>query len=188
LEWVADSDFRFFPVTRDEVFGYVLNPIDLAANKLRAAACRRQLRDLVDVVTIHETILPLGAVIWAAVENSPDFTPEGLIARIRRNANYPLAEWKSLITQEPIDPVAVIAGLRSALDQAEAFIARMPTEKVGLLFLDGAKIVQPDPSQLDKYQTHAGQRRGHWPTNTEITATMFERAAQEQASSENWRQ
>jgi hypothetical protein len=24
LEWVADSDFRFFPAQRDELFGYVL--------------------------------------------------------------------------------------------------------------------------------------------------------------------
>lgn len=25
------------------------------------------------------------------------------------------------------------------------------------------------------YPTHVGQRRGHWPTSTEITAAMFER-------------
>jgi len=35
------------------------------------AAGRREVRDLVDLVTIHETILPLGAVVWAAVEKSP---------------------------------------------------------------------------------------------------------------------
>jgi hypothetical protein len=97
--------------------------------------------------------------------------------RIRRNGNYPLTEWNSLTMREPIDPVAVMASLRSALEQADAFIARMPTEKAGLLFLDGAKIVQPDPDRLDKYQTFAGQRRGHWPTNPEITAAMFERVA-----------
>ena len=27
LEWVVDSDFRFFPTVRDEEFGYVLHPI-----------------------------------------------------------------------------------------------------------------------------------------------------------------
>ena len=82
LEWVVDSDFRFFPTMRDETFGYVLHPVDLALNKVMAAAGRREVRDLVDLVTIHETILPLGAVIWAAVEKSPGFTPEGLIAEI----------------------------------------------------------------------------------------------------------
>ena len=97
LEWVADSDFRFFPAMPDETFGYLLHPVDLATNKIMAAAGRREVRDVVDTVTIHETILPLGAVIWAAVEKSPGFTPEGLIAEIRRNAHYPRAEWNALI-------------------------------------------------------------------------------------------
>ena len=100
LEWVVDSDYRFFPTMQDETFGYV----DLAMNKVMAAAGRRELRDIVDLVTIHETILPLGAVIWAAVEKSPGFTPEGLIAEIRRNANYPAAEWRALNNSEPTAP------------------------------------------------------------------------------------
>ena len=73
----------------DETFGYVLHPADLAMNMVMAAAGRRELRDIVDLITVHERILFLGAVIWAAVEKSPSFTPEGLIADIRRNANYP---------------------------------------------------------------------------------------------------
>ena len=36
LEWVADSAFRFFPAQRDELFGYVLHPADLATNKASA--------------------------------------------------------------------------------------------------------------------------------------------------------
>ena len=83
---------------RDATFGYVLHPVDLAANKVMAAAGRREVRDLVDLVTIHSAILPLGAVVWAAVEKSPGFTPEGLIAEIRRNSNYPAAEWRALVT------------------------------------------------------------------------------------------
>lgn len=96
LEWVVDSDFRFFPTVRDETFGYMLHPVDLATNKAMAAAGRREVRDLVDLVTVHETILSLGAVIWAAVEKSPGFTPEGLIAEIRRNSNYPAADWRAV--------------------------------------------------------------------------------------------
>ena len=63
LEWVVDSDFRFFPVQKDKDFGYVLHPVDLAANKVMAAGGRREPRDIVDVVMIHDEILPLGAVI-----------------------------------------------------------------------------------------------------------------------------
>lgn len=175
LEWVADSDYRFFPTVQDETFGYVLHPVDLAMNKVMAAAGRRELRDIVDLVTVHETILPLGAVIWAAVEKSPGLTPEGLIAEIRRNANYPAADWRALQSSEPLDPKDITARLRAALDEAEAFIARMPTDKIGLLFLEAGEVVQPDPDRLDDYQTHAGQRRGQWPGSPEISSAMFER-------------
>jgi hypothetical protein len=175
LEWVADSDYRFFPAEKDEVFGYVLHPADLAMNKAMAAAGRREVRDIVDLVTTHETILPLGAIVWAAVDKSPGFTPEGLIAEIRRNARHSAADWKALVTAEPIDPVAVLARLRAALEQAEAFVARMPTDKAGLLFLENGHVVQPDPDHLDRYETHAGQRRGHWPASAEISSAMLER-------------
>lgn len=70
LEWVVDSDFRFFPVIPDEVFGFVLHPVDLATNKVMVAAGRRAMRDILDLITIHERILALGAVIWAAVEKA----------------------------------------------------------------------------------------------------------------------
>ena len=86
LEWVVDSDFRFFPAQRNELFGYVLHPVDLATNKVMAAAGRREPRDVVDLVMIHEQVLPLGAVVWAAVGKSLGFTPEGLINEIRRLA------------------------------------------------------------------------------------------------------
>jgi hypothetical protein len=172
LEWLVDSDYRFFPTMRDETFGYVLHPVDLAMNM--AAAGRREVRDIIDLVMIHETILPLGAVIWAAVEKSPGFTPEGLIAEIRRNAHYPAAEWHAVFTETPLDPQDISARLRAALDEAEAFVARMPTDKIGLLFLQDGKVVQPDPDDLEAYVTHTGQRRGHWPTSPDIAAAMFE--------------
>lgn len=174
LEWVVDSDYRFFPTVRDEEFGYILHPLDLAMNKVMAAAGRRELRDIIDVITIHDTILPIGAVIWAAVDKAPGFNPEGLIAEIRRNQFHPLIAWQSLAATHPIDPKETTMRLRAILDEAEAFVLRMPTEKMGLLFLKDGKVVVPDPDRLDEYQTHAGQRRGHWPSSPEITAAMFE--------------
>jgi hypothetical protein len=125
-----------------------------------AAAGRRAVRDLVDLITIHETILPLGAVVWAAVEKSPGFTPEGLIREIRRNSHYPAAEWAALEMAVPLDPNAITRRLRSILEDAEAFVARMPSKKAGLLFLQNGAVVQPDPNQLETYTAHAGQRSG----------------------------
>lgn len=175
LEWVVDSDFRFFPIQEDAEFGYALHPVDLACNKVMAAAGRREPRDIVDVVTIHDEILPIGAVIWAAVEKALGFTPEGLIDEIRRNSNYVAADFRRVASSPPTDAAAIMSRLREALRQAEAFVARMPTEKIGLLFLEGGKIVQPDPGRLEAYATHAGRREGHWPSSSEIGGALLER-------------
>jgi hypothetical protein len=175
LEWVADSDYRFFPTVADEEFGYVLHPADLATNKVAAAYGRREPRDIVDLLTIHERIIPLGAAIWATVGKSIGFTPEGVINEIRRNSRYTREDFDRVANDPPIDPAATMIRLRELLKEAEAFVARMPTEKAGLLFLENGKVVQPDPDHLDRYQTHAGQRRGHWPASSEIASAMLEK-------------
>ncbi|MBM4286242.1 MAG: hypothetical protein FJ128_13515 [Deltaproteobacteria bacterium] len=174
LEWVVDSDFRFFPAVQDELFGYVLHPIDLATNKIMAAAGRREPRDVVDLVLIHEQVLPLGAVVWAAVGKALGFTPEGLINEVRRLARYTEADFRRVASDPPVYPAATMIRFRQALDEAEAFVLRMPTEKIGLLFLKDGRVVQPDPDHLDDYATHAGQRRGHWPGSSEIGHAMLE--------------
>jgi hypothetical protein len=179
LEWVVDSDFRFFPTLRDEVFGYVLHPLDLATNKVAAAYGRREPRDVVDLLTIHERILPLGAVILASAGKTLGFTPEGIINEIRRQARYTEADFRRVNSDPQVDPYAIMVQLRKALDEAETFVIQIPTGKVGLLFLENGNVVQPDPGRLDTYQTHAGQRRGHWPSSPEISAAMFERMAEE---------
>lgn len=182
LEWVVDSDYRFFPAIRDRASGYTLHPVDLALNKAIAAAGRREVRDIVDLVTYHEKVLPLGAIVWAAVDKSPGFTPESLLAEIRRNSRYPASDWKSLGAEQPISAANVLARLNAAIEQAEAFVARMPTGKAGLLFLEGGKVVQPDPEHLDRYETHAGKRRGHWPASGELPAAAQENSARDRDS------
>jgi len=174
LEWVADSDFRFFPTVRDEMFGYILHPVDLATNKVSAAYGRREPRDVVDLITIHERILPLGAAVWASVGKALGFTPEGIINEIRRTARYTAADFRRVDSDPPLDPAATMKRVRELLTEAEAFVARMPTDKAGLLFLKDGRVVQPDPDRLDDYQTHFGQRRGHWPGSSEISAAMME--------------
>ncbi|ARN81967.1 hypothetical protein [Methylocystis bryophila] len=175
LEWLRDSDFRFFPLQRDELFGYALHIIDIATNKAMAAAGRRAPRDVLDLLQIHEHHLPLGAVIWAAVEKAPGFTPEGLINEIRRNARYRADEYAALDTVEPIDASLVAQRLRAALDDADTFVRAMPPGKEGLLFLRGGQPVQPDPANLGAYVEHGGQLRGHWPSSSELGHAMMER-------------
>jgi len=103
LEWVTDAAFRFFPTQPDELFGYVLHPVDLAANKASAAADRRVPRE-----------------------------------------------------------------------DAESFVAKLPSDAVGVIFMDGEKPVQPDVNALDKYQRNPGAVRGFWPSSPEISRAMLE--------------
>jgi hypothetical protein len=174
LEWAADSDFRFFPTIRDPLFGYRLHPVDLAINKVFAAAGRREVRDIYDLAILHEQVAPIAALVWAGVEKSPGFTPEGLIEEIRRNLLHPRSAWEEISASEPLDALAITSQVRTELDRAAAFADRMPTEKIGLLFLDkDGKIVVPDPSRLEDYVAHAGARRGHWPSSPEIAAAML---------------
>lgn len=178
LEWAADSDFRFFPAVKDAEFGYVLHAVDLAVNKLMAAATRREARDIVDLMGIHERHLPLGAIVWAAVVVAPGFTPEGLLAELRRNARYEHEAFRRLKADPPIDGGAVMTCLRQAIEGAERFVGAMPTASVGQIYLRDGKPVQPDPARLQDYTIHLPQRRGHWPSASEITSEMLARLQQ----------
>jgi hypothetical protein len=156
------------------LFGYRLHVLDLAANKALAAAGRREPRDILDLIYIHERHLKLGAVLWAAVAKDPGYSPERLIAEIRRNARYRADDYADLNLTEPVDAGAVSRRLKEILDEAEVFVASMPPGKEGLAFIDAGNPVQPDPSRLADYVEHPGARRGHWPSSSEIGSAMLE--------------
>ena len=175
LEWLVDSAFRFFPAIQDDLFGFVLHPADIATNKALAAAGRREPRDVLDLLFIHERVLPLGAVIWAASAKDPGLSPEGIVAEIRRNARYLQADYDRLQTAAPVDAGAIARALRVALDEADAFVRQMPGGQEGQLFLEDGRLVQPDPSRLPDYLTHTGQERGHWPSSPGLDLAMLAR-------------
>jgi len=175
LEWVADSDFRFFPAQPDDLFGYVLHPVDLATNKASAAADRREPRNVVDLVTIHETILPLGAVICAAVGRFPGLSPEEMPAEITRHSRFTAEEFRALSTERPIDVPDLHRRVRRMIEDAEIFVGRIPSDEVGFVFPDGDKAVQPEAGSWDRYQRRAGSRGGLWPTSSQIGSAMLDR-------------
>jgi hypothetical protein len=175
LEWVTDSAFRFFPTQPDELFGYVLHPVDLATNKASAAADRRVPRDVVDLVTIHETILPLGAVVAAACGKFIGTTPEDMLAEITRHSRFTAEEFQVLATEHPIDVRGLHRRIRSMIEDAGNFIAKLPSDAVGVIFMDGEKPVQPDLNVLATYQRNPGAPSGLWPSSPDITHAMLER-------------
>ena len=93
------------------------------------------------------------------------FSGESLIAEIRRNARYQADDYAALQMEKPIDAGLIARRMRMALEEAETFVRRMPSDKEGLLFLKNGKPVQPDPENLSCYTEHAGQRRGIWPSS-----------------------
>jgi hypothetical protein len=174
LEWVQDSAFRFFPAQPDELFGYVLHPVDLATNKAAAAADRREPRDIVDLVTIHESILPLGAVICAAVGRFPGQSPEEMLSEVTRHSRFTVEDFRALATDTPIDVPALYHRIRTMLQDAQEFVSRIPSDAVGFVFLEAGRPVQPDVQRLAMYQRHAGASGGVWPSSPEIAAAMLE--------------
>jgi hypothetical protein len=61
------------------------------------------------------------------------------------------------------------------IEDAEQFISSIPSDAVGVVFLESGKPVQPDPDVLRKYQRHAGALGGVWPSSPEISSAMLER-------------
>jgi Nucleotidyl transferase AbiEii toxin, Type IV TA system len=185
LEWVADSAFRFFPARRDDLFGYVLDPVDLATNKASAAADRREPRDIVDLITIHENILPLGAVVCAAVGRFPGQSPEEMLADITRHSRFDAEQFRALAMNHPVDVPGLHRRIRSMLEDAARFLQQIPSEAVGFVFLREGKPVQPDPEALDNYERHAGSTGGVWPSSREISTAMLETYTERPASGDS---
>jgi len=169
----AGQRLRFFPTIKDTLFGYRLHMFDLATNKALAAASRREPRDVLDLLHIHDHHVQLGAVIWAAVAKDPGYSPESLIREIRRNARYRADDYADLAMTDPVDAGDVARRLRAALDEAEAFVAAMPVGQEGLVFLKDGKPTQPDPARLASFEAHSGRRGGTWPSSSEIGSAML---------------
>ncbi len=96
LEWLVDSDFRFFPTLPDPVFGYILHPIDLATNLIRFRqpvgggnrAMSWTWSPFMSSYSLSARRFGLRqARLW-------DFTPEGIIQEIRRTARYTEADFR----------------------------------------------------------------------------------------------
>ena len=159
-------------------------PWTLRQTKAAAAADRREPRDIVDLVTIHENILRLGAVISAAVRRFPGQSPEEMLADITRHSRFTAEEFRVLATERPIGVPGLHRRIRSMIDDAERFIGRIPSDAVGFVFLAGENPVQPDVEALETYQRQAGAPGGVWPSSQEISSAMLERYKEKQNGSE----
>jgi hypothetical protein len=147
IEWAHDSDWRFMPVMCHEACGFQLHPIDLATNKVLALAGRDEPRDYLDVMLMHQDLLPLGALCWAAVGKDPGFTPLSLLELLRRRGKHRPEEFSRLHLAQPIELQAMKSAWLNALEEAEVFIRSRPADEIGCLYYDDAQARFVAPTQ-----------------------------------------
>jgi len=134
VDWAHDSAWRFMPLVRDSLGGLLLHPVDVAVNKALALAGRDEPRDFVDILFIHARVLPLGALVWAAVGKDPGFTPLSLLELLKRRGRYRPEDFARLALAEPFDLIGAKTTWLAALGDAEEFVRRRPPEEAGCLY------------------------------------------------------
>lgn len=165
VEWAHDSAWRFMPALRSDVVGWMLHPIDLAINKLLALAGRDEPRDFLDILDLHERVLSLGALCWAAAGKDPGFTPYSLLEILKRRGRYHPGDFARLNLVGAVDLPAMKAAWLSALVEAEAFVRGRPPGEVGCLYYSPSlsRFVTPGPDGPCDAVPHYGRPEGVLP-------------------------
>ena len=137
VDWAHDSAWRFMPLVRDPLGGWLLHPVDLALNKLLALAGRDEPRDFFDILYAHRTILPLAGLAWAAAGKDPGLSPPSLLELLRRRGHGRPEEFQRLQLVEPFDFEGSRTLWHQALVEAEAFVRERPATELGCLYFNG---------------------------------------------------
>jgi hypothetical protein len=63
-------------------------------------------------------------------------TPEEMLAEITRHSRFTIEKFQALATEQPIDVPRLHRRIRSMIEDAESFIARLPSDAVGVIFME----------------------------------------------------
>ncbi len=150
VDWARDSAWRFMPLVRDSLGGFMLHPVDLAVNKVLVLAGRDEARDFVDALVVHRRVLPLPGLCWAAAGKDPGFTPLSLLELLKRRGRHREEEIRRLNLAETFDLKTAKEEWMEALALAEAFARERPPEELGCLYYsakeDGFTLPEPNKS------------------------------------------
>ena len=139
IEWSRDSSWRFLPPVKDDLVGYRLHDIDLAVNKLLALVGRDEVRDLVDTMAVHENLLSIGALAWAAAGKDPGYSPDGIISMLNRKRMPSEQDLARLNLAVSIDPTELKEQFSKALEEAQEFVSSRPSADLGCFYWDSKK-------------------------------------------------
>ncbi len=134
------------PLVTDPLGGLLLHPVDLALNKLLAFAGRDEPRDFVDVLYVHDHVLPLPALAWAAPGKDPGLSPGSLLELLQRRGRVRQEELDRLHMTVPLDAGTMRDAWRTMLLDTAAFIASRPPTELGCLYFqcELERFVVPD--------------------------------------------
>ena len=170
VEWTDSDRERFFPVIEDAVFGWVLDPVDLAVQKLVAAATRRAARDVVDVLLLNLRFASLAALAIAAPAKLAGSSPTSILDRVLRNGiGHPQQDYSLLALDESVMPFKIGRTkdlLADAVDCANEEITQFCDQaEVGFVYVvPGTKTPQvPRNDRLAMLQRHGISQRGLVP-------------------------
>ncbi len=163
VDWAYDSVWRFMPPVQLEDTGYVLHPVDLAVNKVLALVGREEPRDFIDVVYLHQRVLPLGALAWAACGKDPGLNPQMLLELLARRGRIRPEDMKRLDLAVALDPVEQEGIYREALQRGREWVATRPAEEAGCLYRrpDTGRFFAPEGDE--SHVVHRGSRGGVLP-------------------------
>ncbi len=134
IDWARDSIWRFFPPVQLEGVGWVLHPVDLAVNKVLTLVGRDEPRDFFDTLYLHESVIPLGALVWAAVGKDPGLNPQMLLELLQRKGRVSPEEVRRLDLKKTPNPAALHEQWKSALHSAREWISQRPAHEAGCLY------------------------------------------------------
>jgi len=164
VEWAHDSAWRFMPPVEIAGVGFVLHPVDLATNKILALAGRDEPRDLIDTLFVHEHILPLGALVWAASGKDPGQNPAMLIELLQRRGKMQEKDLRYLAMKSPPKLAELRTAWRDALDGARSFVDSRPSNEAGCLYVHPAsgRFIAPEDDQ--NVELHKATQGGILPS------------------------
>ncbi|MCG8469358.1 MAG: hypothetical protein MJB57_14315 [Gemmatimonadetes bacterium] len=134
IDWAHESAWRFLPVVRDSIGGYLLHEVDLAINKTLALAGRDEPRDFIDILFVDDNVLPLAGLVWAAVGKDPGFTPLSLLELLKRRGRHRPEDLDRLWLTEPFDAATAKVAWLTALERAKEFVRSRPPDEIGCLY------------------------------------------------------
>jgi len=165
LEWVRDTAFRFFPVLEDEQLGYRLHDVDLAVNKCLALANRNEVRDILDLMELHQNVISLPAACWAACGKDPGFTPEFLLDCMRRNSIIRPEQLAAESLTRQISAIELKTAWLELMAAAGKDIETFPPADLGCIYVTaaGETVRMPKGDRLQDKRRHFGSVGGCWP-------------------------